>query len=134
MKEKWTKLEVNENLSKKYYLDLILNSAKDDFQLSLIDSDNKKILITFASFVVSFRYTYDSFVYDTLDFLEKNYGSEFYTNWCFFKVEDSEYLKWIKKQSAGTFEIYELQHFCILGIDHMIDIITKSEPTISFIN
>lgn len=133
MQEKWTRWEPSANLSKKYYSKAITDIADDGFRIQLFDRDGKKVLVSFPISVEAYRSTDDSFVYDTLDFLDKNYGTEFYAEWTFFKIENSEYLKWMKKQSGEMFECYQLQHFCIFTINCMIDVITNYEPKVTHI-
>lgn len=138
MQEKWYRWEPANNLSKNYYIKSITDSVEDKFKIILSDAENsnKKILISFAHGVDAYRCTNESFTFLTIDSLEKTYGTDFYSNWAFFKVEDSEYLKWISKQSYGVYDgsKFPFTHFCILGVDAVVDIINTYEPTITFLD
>ena len=129
MKEKWTRWEPIVNLSKNYYSESLIDTP-DGFKLHLFDESGKKILVSFPNSVFAYRSTDDSFIYETLGFLEKNYETKFYSEWAFFEIENSEYLEWLKRQSGEMYEAYGLRHFCIFTINAMIDIANDSEPEI----
>lgn len=132
MKEQWTRWELP-RVSKNYYCQSLIDTPSDGFQISLFDDNNNKIIISFTSSVDAYRTTDENFVFNTLEYLEKKYGKEFYSTWSFFKIENSEYLEWLKKESGGTFEIYQLKHYCIWTINCRIDVISNYEPEIIYL-
>jgi len=134
MLEKWTRWEPINNLSKKYYVELITDDYYG-FKILLSDAKNadKKVEILFRDSVDIYRRTNETFVLLTLKSLNDTYGIDFYGNWSFFKIENSEYLDWIKKQSYEISESLNFKHFCILGADDMIDVIANYEPKVSHI-
>lgn len=134
MKEKWNRWEPIKGLSKNYYCESLIDTPDDGFQIRLFDNNNKKLQISFPDSVEAYRSTDENFIYETLEYLETHYGKEFYENWTFFKVKNSEYLEWIKKQSGGIFEIYQLEHYCIWTVNCRIDIINNYDPKIIHIN
>lgn len=135
MKEKWIKWEPIKNLSRKYYLEsLVENHDGLKIMLSSAENDAKQILIYFQDSVKAYRKTDESFILLTLHYLGENYGSAFYGNWDFFIVENSEYLNWIIKQSHEIYEPHDFKHYCILASDVMIDIIAGYEPTVQHID
>lgn len=137
MQEKWIRWEPAKKLAPKYYIESITDRVEDKFNMVLSDSETKKkVLVSFPHGVDAYRSTDESFILLTINTLDETYGTNFYGDWTFFKVEDSEYLKWISSQ---TYNIYDKSkfpfiHFCILGIDSMVDIITTYEPTITFLD
>ncbi|GMU18843.1 MAG: hypothetical protein AMXMBFR12_00350 [Candidatus Babeliales bacterium] len=133
MQETWTRWEPITRLSHNYYCESLIDTPDDGFQIRLFDEEGKKLLISFSESVDAYRSTDGSFSYDTIESLEKKYGKEFYSTWSFFKIENSEFLEWIKKESQGTFEIYQLQHFCFWTIDCRIDVINNYDPEIKHI-
>lgn len=133
MEEKWIRWEPTVKLTEKYYSQAIYDTPLI-FEIHLIGDSKQKVIVSFPTLVAAYRSTNDSFVYDTLEYLDNHYGSAFYAGWTFFKVENSEYLEWIKKQSVGTFDIYNLQHFCIFTVNAMIDVIASGEPLFYFPN
>ena len=53
--------------------------------------------------------------------------------WSFFKLENSEYLKWASYQSNGLTETLGVSHYAILTKDWTIDVLSLSEPRIKLI-
>jgi hypothetical protein len=135
MQEAWNRWEPVNNLAKKYSIESITESIADKFKVILIDSDNKskKVLIAFADGIDAHRSTNESYVLSTLTYLKSRYGSDFYTEWTFFKIENSNYLKWMSEQSYGITQDCHFTHFCILSSDSMLDIIAPYEPKITLI-
>lgn len=131
MKEKWIKWEPMGNLAHNYYVESITESL-DGLRLVLFDSEKPadKILIRFAKSVDSFRRTTETFTYLTIDTLAEIYGTDFYEKWAFFKVENSEYLKWMSEQSYGISEERDFTHFCFLAVDSIVDVIANYEPEV----
>lgn len=134
MQEKWSRWEPINNLSKKYYVESITDSITDGFKIILINDQNpeKKVLLSWPNTVYAYRSTYESFTLLTLHNLSENYGTEFY-DWTFFKIENSEYLKWISEQSYEITESLNFIHFCIYGTESMVEILDNSEPTVTLI-
>ena len=54
--------------------------------------------------------------------------------WCFFKVENSEYLKWASYQSDTVSEHIGLVHYAIWSRDWTIDVLSLGEPRVEFID
>lgn len=133
MKEQWIRWNLKPRLSNNYYCESLTDTPDDGLQIRLFDRENNKLLISFADSVDAYRTTDENFVFKTIEYLQKNYGKEFYSSWSFFKIENSEYLKWLKKESGGVFDIYELQHFCFWTIDTRIDVAAHFEPEIIFL-
>lgn len=135
MQEKWIKWEPISGLGKKYYIESITERVEDKFNMILFDSDTKKkVLISFPHGIDAYRSTDESFTLAIINYLGKTYGIEFYGDWTFFEVKNSEYLKWLSEKSYGISEDYGLRHFCILGVDSVIDMACTYEPTVTFID
>lgn len=132
MQEKWIRWEPVSGLSKKYHSKLISNSYSGGFVINLADESDKRISIKFSGSVISYRVTSESHIFNTLTFLENNYESKFYSEWTFFKIENSEYLEWMKKQLIIE-DYIPLTHLCILADDLMLDFITTYEPEVKHI-
>jgi hypothetical protein len=127
----------DQNLVPKYYIEPVTDTVQEKFKMVLRESILKnKALISFPHGVDAFRSTDESYTLLTQQILGDKYGQDFYTKWTFFKIENSEYLQWISKQ---TYHIYDNSkfkfiHFCILGEDSMVDIITTYEPTVTLLD
>ena len=54
--------------------------------------------------------------------------------WAFFKVTNSEYLKWASYQSDGVSESIGLVHYAIWTEDYIIDVLSWCEPEVKIID
>ena len=131
MCEKWAKWLPIEGLSMKYYVDEI-SDCMEGFVIKLSDSmdESKKIKVIFGDSVWAYRSTDESLRQETINLLDKKYGAEFYAEYTFFKVTDSEYIKWIEAQSYKIFDSKTLIHFSIIAVDSIVDVIATYEPEI----
>ena len=138
MNEKWTRWEPINSLSKKYHVKYLFDSIDNGFQVLLIAENNeeKQLLISFPNSVNAFRQTDETFTLFTIDYLNKIYGDTFYSEWTFFKVENSNYLESIAEQSLGIAEppYYNFIHYCIITSDLILDIASTYEPTVTLID
>lgn len=131
--EKWIRWEIKEALNESYYLD-DLSWPDTGFKIKFrAESDKQKIEIFFDESIDAFRYTNESFYFKLFGDLSDKYGSGFYKDWSFFKVENSEYLEWLSTKSRGWSDEFSFTHFCILGGDEVVDIVTNYEPQITII-
>jgi hypothetical protein len=112
-------------LKSKYYIDSISDKI-EGFEILLTDYDDKtkKILITFKNSIDAYRSTDESFRLKSMDTLNEIYGSKFYQEWTFFKIEKSTYIQWLSEQSYGIIEMAEPIHFCIADVNSFLDIVT----------
>lgn len=129
--EDWTRWEPAEGLSGRYYIDSFgMVGDHWDFVIMLCNEDNtQKVEIRFEGAVVSYRYTNESYCFGIFGQLSKKYGDEFYSTWSFFKIHNSDYIQWIVSKSYDS----DFTHFCIIGGDEVIDIISTYEPKVTSI-
>lgn len=132
--EEWIRWEPIKGLLGKYYIDSFGMSEEWDLVIQLSDHNNsKKIEIRFNGCIDAYRYTNDSFVFKVPSDLSKKYGDEFYANWSFFKITNSEYLQWLSEKSYEYSQDFPFRHFCIIGGDEIIDILARYEPEVKII-
>ena len=99
------------------YLRILIHSTKCDQQLEVVfDTDS------------AYRKTDETFRLNLINQLSEKYGDEFYVKWSFFKIENSNYMKWLSEQSNGYTGDLKLKHFVIMGIDSIVDIVAYEEP------
>lgn len=131
--EKWIRWEPLKDLSGKYYLDSFVWPEEGLIIELSNENKGKKIQILFDGSIDAFRYTNESFCFKIFGDLSKQYGDDFYKNFSFFKVTNSEYLKWLSEKSLTWSNQFPFMHFCILGGDEVIDILARYEPIVKFI-
>lgn len=131
MKEIWHRWEIGSEFSSKYYIESISDSI-NGFRILFSDATNesKKVEVLFEDSVHAYRSTDESFRQSTINDIDERYGTEFYQNYTFFKVTNSEYIFWISHQSYGIAEAESLYHFSFLAVDSVLDVIAAYEPKI----
>lgn len=118
-------------MSGKYCLDAFL--WPEEGLIIKLSKGEQKIEILFDGYIDAFRYTNESFCFKIFGDLSKQYGDDFYKDWSFFKVTNSEYLKWLSEKSHTWSDRFPFIHFCIFGGNEVIDILAQYEPKIRFI-
>lgn len=132
--EQWIRWEPIQGLEGKYYLD-DFSWSKKGFIVELIhEKKDEKIQILFDNYIDAFRYTNESFYLTILDNASPKHETRFYANFSFYKITNSEYLVWLSKQSAEWSDLFNFTHFCILGGDEVIDIVTNYEPKVTIMD
>jgi hypothetical protein len=134
MQEQWIRWEPAKGLSSKYCIESILDNL-EAFKIVLHDEHDsrKKIYIIFEGFVGSYKWTDETFRLGTVSFLNKQYGTKFYSEWTFFKVINSKYLRLISEESCSISDSRNLIHLVIIESNSILDIIAASEPKIEFV-
>jgi hypothetical protein len=122
-------------LSQSYYIDSISNN-EEGFKIVLSESNNKekKLLVIFENSVDCYRSTNESYTGIIIRELNEKYGKDFYVDWTFFKIIDSEHLKWLSEKSGGLSNTCPLQHLVFFSVDELLEVICTYEPIFEFIN
>ena len=128
----WIKWEPIEGLAKKYLLEDVTSNI-NGLKIKLLDHNNQNsgVSIFFKDSVWAYRMVDEGFMLLTTNQLYNRYNTSFYTEWCFFKVKNSDYLNWMALQSFNMSNNLNLQHFSILLLDDYIDIIAGYEPEVA---
>ncbi len=138
MKEKWIKWDPFSGLSGSYYIESIKESS-EGLEIILADSginaENKKnkIVMKFSCRVTSYRSTDEASRVSLFESLSKQHGTDFYAKWKFFKVENSEYLDWLSKESCEYTDFLNLKHYVIIDDDSLLDIASMCDPDFEII-
>lgn len=134
MKESWQRWELGRELSTKFYIESISDS-KNGFRILLsgADDESKKVEIVFEESVHAYRSTDESFRQSMINNIDEQYGTEFYKDYTFFKVSNSEYIHWLSLQSYGIAESEPLYHFSFLAVDSVLDVIAAYVPKLSIL-
>ena len=134
MTEQWIRWEPISGLADKYEIESISDTF-DRFTVILSDlkDEEKKVKVTFEGSVDAYRAVNESFRLKTFSELHEKYGVDFYGWWTFFKVADSEYLKWLSEQSYGISDAYSMIHFSFFGVETVLDVLTNYEPKVELI-
>jgi|SRR5579862_3646837 len=134
MHEQWTQWRPIEQLAPGYYITAIIDDVTG-FYIRLGESNNSPqgLFITFQRSIDAYRTTDEGYRAAKLLYLNDTYGHDFFAKWSFFKVTNSEYLKWLAQESGGIFNSKSNEHLVLITEDSMLDIATTYEPKIEII-
>ena len=133
--ERWEKWEPIEGLTGYYYIDSICNN-KYGLKIILVNMKDKKkeLHITFDTGVYCLRDTDDSYTDDRVIAACKRQGEELFRSTNFFKVTNSEYVKWVSEMSRGISDYPPLEHLVIISEDSTFEVLTNYRPKAEYIN
>ncbi len=135
MNEIWIRWQPISGLKVHYYI-VSITDNEQGFEIILepMRNTDKNVKIRFIESIVSYRLVDESYAADLIPTNEMREDPT--TPWCFFRVENSRYLKWFIDTSLGMVEIYgqtkAFIHFSIITLDSVIDVISLSEPVVEF--
>ena len=132
--EIWHRWEpIKADLNGNYYIDLV-EQSHNGFRILLEQEDTaQKIEILFTGLVLAYRGTEEGVRFHLFTLLSEEYGTEFYAQWTFFKVENSSYIKWVSGECYGVVDNLEPMHFVIMGLDLVLDIVASYEPQVTIL-
>lgn len=132
--EIWHRWEpIKSGLSGNYYIDYIENGGHGFKVLLAQEKTEHKVEILFQHWVYAHRSTEEGMRTVLFHKLSEKYGDDFYIKWSFFKVENSSYIKWISDECYGVIDRLEMNHFVIMGMDEILDIIVGYEPQVTIL-
>lgn len=133
LSEKWSRWESILGLEAKYNVVEIVD-GHDGVKIKLISYYDQSLGVELEFEAAwAYRVSYDSLRFNIIDRLTDKYGSDFYVGWTFFKVNNSDYLDWLDKESYGTSDGFQLTHYFIMGMEQFIDIASGTEPIVRLI-
>jgi len=134
MTEKWTRWEPIAGLANNYFLAAINNDNRGlNILFSQYQASTKNLNFSFDSSVQALRLSDEAFRLKTMYQLDELYGSDFYSSWTFFKIENSLYIAWLSDQSCGIIDSVNVHHISCFTDNIILDIVVNYEPKISFI-
>ena len=134
-KEQWMRWQPADNLRNGYYIDSTCND-KNGLKIVLIETENAKKAVTvlFDSGIYCYRDTYETYTHSRMLEACERQGRELFYGTNFFKVTNSDYIKWVSEQSGGISNCQPLEHFVIFTQDSMVEILAYYEPRVEFID
>ena len=134
MKEQWIQWKPIKNLSNRYYIESISDNYKE-FKIIFCNEKNieEKLSMIFQGSIGSYKWTDETFRLKTLSYLDEHYSENFYSEWTFFKITHSSYLKMLSEESCGISDSRAFIHFSFIEHNAIFDVITSSEPIIEIL-
>ena len=132
MAENWIPWKPNGTVLAEQYYASKLCSDIEGLSLFLEDQNStNKIRVLFKGTIASYRETYEGF---RLEKIQSLYDQDYDGNWTFFTIQNSSYIKWLAETSLEIITEDRYTHFCFLTEESIIDVISKFEPTIEFLD
>jgi hypothetical protein len=134
MIEQWQQWKPIKNLVQKYHIDSI-HDTDSEFKVRLSSSRGpaQTIEIDFGHGVESYTRTNESFKLTLIRDLDEEYGADFYGDWTFFIVINSEYIRMLDVQSGGWSNSRDFIHYSLLASDSILDILCTTDPIVRII-
>jgi hypothetical protein len=129
MEEKWVPWEVHMGLNHKYVFDRCIQN-NDGLTIYLFDStnENDKVEVFFETYE-TYQYINESYKIRLLLDLSQKYGTEFISRYTFFEIKNSNYIRWLFRESNQLAKnIENCLHFVIVSCDEICDIISFDKP------
>lgn len=131
MIEKWLKWNPLQVKVGRYEIMGIIQN-KDGLVIVLCDETNA-IRVNFDCFIPAFRSCDEGTRIVPIDTEKSNYMDVFMQGWPFYKIENSEFSRWLEKESSGVYASSDIKHFVIITNNSIIDILSEYEPIVGFI-
>ena len=131
MENNWKAWIPNYNLENKYFICKTVDD-EDGLQLFLISNDyTKKICVQFPGMVYAYRNRFELAALCTLDQITDQTRAFEASDWTFFVVENSTYVKEIVEESQGIYSFSQLIHFAVVGGQALFEVITDAIPILT---
>ena len=126
MQEKWTYWIPIKDLYFNYLLDSLIDS--DVLKIAVNEINNRhSLLITFKYSSGAYQITNDNGHFQKTQNNNKN------ADWAFFKINNSNFLKFLSEYSDTISDTIPFMHFVILTQGYQLDILSPQEPEIKII-
>lgn len=127
MDMKFSKWQPNAEIGNKSYDIESITNDYNGLKITLVDEENVKIIIEWEGVIESWCCSREEarfkFIASEWQQIRKKYS-----NWSFFKVDESPYINWVYEEGGGFEEKESYIHFMIVTLNHVIDVISMSEP------
>lgn len=123
--EKW---EPMKDIPEKVYLQA-LHDDYEGLRIILKGSGNSRTFRIKFNTNLGYRNTNES---ERLKMLDEN--PEFCGGWALFKVKDSDFIKWIITESNEIVHEGNIMHYIILTPDDIVEVVSKDNPEIEWLN
>jgi hypothetical protein len=94
-------------------------------------SGEDTVKVFFKPLVYSYRVTDEGSRLKTLERLYEENGNKIITDWCFYNITDSAYLKWINSETGNMHDIIDTKHYAFITQDEFIDVLAVNPPELT---
>lgn len=96
---------------------------------------NKNIIAQYTGGWYSYKVTISIAFEEKIKFLRQHKKINIPQDVFIFKVENSDYLQWLKEESYGVYEYgnFKMEHFVFIGSNIVFEVLATCEPTIKIV-
>lgn len=128
--ENWNKWQpFTNNLGKMYIEKVIISDNATEVILSN-ELENNVYKFFFNGEILSIRSSDEGKRIKLFNKLDQIYGLNFFKDWTFFTIKDSEYIKWFNKETYNIYSHYNIIHYVFMGSNNIVEILSTFSPTI----
>lgn len=128
--EKWIRIGENQIPEGKY---LVTSLVDNDAGVKIaLDNEVYMVEVLFDGAVEFLCDSREGIRMKTWEAAQTKYNDRyFFKNWFFYKIEESQLLKWLNNESYNLYENNGLIHYCIVTSMEIVDIVAHFEPSIT---
>lgn len=119
-----------ENLPAKCWIDTINVKAGQLTILLSNEEETRTISLKFNNNFYMYKVAEENCTIKLLYTLIAKYGDPFVYDSAFYLIHNSSYVEWLVQQSNGLLQADNLHHYCIFGVDSVLDVIASQEPEV----
>ena len=128
--EEWVKLQQHKIPEGQFVITSIFQNS-DGVRITL-DDDENIIEIFFDGVPSLIRIAPEGIRMRTWGEIQLKYQDKlFFRNWFFYQVKDSKLIEWVVEESCNFYDSKQLNHYCIVTSEELIDILASFEPIVT---
>ena len=130
MLEQWNRWEPIEGIPEKMTMESLCFDKNGTLIVLESEDGGTKVQILFEDSVLSLRNTDEGRRLKTINFLEKMYGTDYYTSWTLFKVTNSTFVEWFNEETYNIYADYNIEHYVFLTSDEVVEVLSTYSPSV----
>ena len=128
MPEEWIRLEQDVIPEGQFIVTSLIQNA--DGTKIVLDNEKMVVEISFDGIPSLVRSTTEGIRMRTWSEVQLKYHKFFFQNWFFYQVQNSKLSQWAIEESCNFYEEEQLEHYCIVTSEEVVDILASFKPTV----
>lgn len=128
--ENWNKWQPFTNNLGKMYIEKVITSDNETEVILSSELENNVYKFFFNGEILSIRSSDEGKRIKLFNKLDQIYGLNFFKDWTFFTIKDSEYIKWFNKETYNIYSHYNIMHYVFMGSNNIVEILSTFSPII----
>ncbi len=131
MENIWTVWNPTNIIERKYFICKLIDD-EDSIRLCLISTESsQKLTLNFPGMVYAYRSRLELAALCTINEITDESGQLDASDWTFFIIKNSTFVKEIVEDSQGIYSESQLIHFAVVAGESLIEFITDIAPTLT---